>query len=84
MIKITLVSPTDCGHCAEIREILDGLKKDYSSLHIEEVDAGSEEGQDLIIKHGIMQGPGVLINDEFFSMGAISESELRKKFDQLK
>lgn len=84
MIKITLISPLDCDHCAEIRAMLEVITKDYPDIEFEEIDAASQEGQSLIIKHGIMQSPGILINDEFFAMGAVSKNELHNKFDQFK
>ena len=64
--------------------MLDDLKKDYPDILIEEIDAASADGQGLIIKHGIMQGPGILVNDEFFAMGNVTEKELKGKFEELK
>jgi hypothetical protein len=36
------------------------------------------------MKHGILSSPGILINDEFFSMGGATEKQLREKFEELK
>lgn len=84
MIDVILVSPDDCGHCADIKETIENLKKDYPDIRLKEIDAGSEQGQQLIIEHGIMQSPGILINGKFFAMGNVTEKELREKFYNLK
>lgn len=84
MIKVTLIRPSGCAHCGQVKETLEKLKNDYPDLVIEEVEATTPEGQSLIIKHGIMSSPGILVNDEFFAMGGATEEQLRKKFDALK
>jgi glutaredoxin len=84
MIELTLIRPNDCEHCADVKELLEKLSKDYSDLLIEEIDAATEKGQQLIIEHGIMQSPGILVNGKFFAMGNVSEAELRSKLNKLK
>lgn len=76
MITVTLVSPADCPNCVDVKEQLGNLKKTYPKLVIESVDAHSPEGEELILKHGILASPGILINGKFFSMGAVSEQKL--------
>ena len=44
----------------------------------------SPEGMALVQKHHILSSPGILVNDEFFSMGGAKEAELKKKLDELK
>lgn len=84
MIKVTLVRPSGCMHCGAVKEVLEGIKKDYPNLVIEEVEATSPEGIELIQKHGILSSPGILVNDEFFAMGGATEQQLRKKLETLK
>ncbi len=71
-----MISPDDCPNCGEVREQLDNLKQTYPALAIKSVDAHTPEGEELILKHGILASPGILINDKFFSMGAVSEHKL--------
>ena len=84
MIKVTLIRPSGCQHCVQVKGTLEKLKTDYPDLAIEEVEATRPEGQALIQKHGIMSSPGILINDKFFSMGGATEKQLREKLEELK
>lgn len=84
MLKVTLVSTPNCSHCLEVKKTLEKMKGEYPDLTIEEVSALTEEGQKLIHQHGIMSSPGILINDEFFSMGIVSEKQFKEKFDSLR
>ncbi len=84
MIKVTFISPKGCAHCAKAKEFLENIKSEYPDLVIEDIEATTSEGQELIIKHGIMSSPGILINDEFFAMGGATEKQFREKFEELK
>jgi len=84
MIKVTLISSPGCHHCLTVKATLEKMKNDYSDLVIEEINMTTDEGQKLIQKYSILSSPGILINDEFFSMGIVSEEEFKKKFDELK
>lgn len=84
MIKITLIRPSGCQHCVQVKGTLEKLKSDYPDLTLEEVEATTPEGQALIVKYGILSSPGILVNNEFFSMGGATEKQLREKFEDLK
>lgn len=84
MIKVTLIRPSGCQHCGQVKGTLEKLNKDYPDLVIEEIEATTPEGQALIQKHGILTSPGILINDEFFAMGGATENQLRKKLEEVK
>lgn len=84
MLKITLVKPEGCVHCAQVKGTLEKLKKDYPDITIEDVDMESEKGQEMVLKYQIMASPGILINDEFFASGGAGEEQLKKKFEQLR
>lgn len=81
MIKVTLITSYGCMHCMAVKKILEKLKSEYSDLRVEEIDAVSPEGQELIKKHQILSSPGILINDQFFAMGGTTEAQLKTKFD---
>ncbi|HEB41576.1 MAG TPA: hypothetical protein ENI08_00980 [Candidatus Dependentiae bacterium] len=83
MINITIITTKGCQHCVNAKQILNSLKQEYP-LSINEIDAASQEGQALIKKHNILLSPGILINDQFFSMGGSTREQFRKKFDKLK
>ncbi|MEX0940834.1 MAG: glutaredoxin [Candidatus Babeliales bacterium] len=82
MIKVTILTTKGCSHCMQAKEILSKLKPKYD-LNIEDIDVTTDRGQELAKKHKIMTSPGILINDEFFSMGGVTEGQLRSKFDEL-
>jgi len=82
-IKMTLVTREGCVHCAQTKELLKKIQPEYPELVITEVDMTTPEGQELIGTYSIMSSPGIIINDELFSMGGTTEKELRKKFDDL-
>jgi len=84
MIKITLIRPSGCQHCVQVKGTVEKLKTDYPDLTIEEIEATTLEGRTLILKHGILSSPGILINDQFFAMGGATEKQLREKFNELK
>ena len=84
MIKITLIRPDGCGHCVAVKKIIEKLKADYPEITLEEIDMLSPEGMALVQKHHILSSPGILVNDEFFSMGGAKETELRNKLEELK
>lgn len=82
MITITMVSTEGCHTCKEVKETLNKLTSEYD-LSINEVDATTDKGQELIKKHNISSSPGLIINNEFFSSGKVTEKQLRNKFDTL-
>lgn len=84
MLNVTIVSTPNCSHCLEVKKTLEKMKAEYPDLVIKEVNALTEEGQKFIRKHGIMSSPGILINNEFFSMGIVSEKQFKEKFDSLR
>lgn len=82
-INLILVTTKGCVECAEVKEILKKISPDFSELNIKEVDVITPEGRELVSKYGIMSSPGIIINDELFSMGGSTETELRKKLEEL-
>ncbi|MAZ40858.1 hypothetical protein CL654_01975 [bacterium] len=84
MIKVTLIRPDGCGHCKAVKNTLEDMKAEYPDIVVEEVDMVTKEGQEMVQKYGIMSSPGILINDEFFSMGGATKDQLKEKFDSLK
>ena len=84
MIKVTLIRPPGCSHCAAVKATLENMKVDYSELTIEEIDMTTPEGQELVQKYNILSSPGILVNDEFFAFGGATAEQFKKKFDELK
>src|SRR5215472_8428494 len=80
-ITILLLTQERCGFCEQAREILLRLSREYW-LSVSTLDMGSPTGQELAVKGGLLFPPGVLIDDEPFSYGRLSERKLRRELDR--
>lgn len=83
MITVQLVISPGCTHCAEVRRVLEELKPKYSAMQVEEIDATTEKGMELVVKYSIMASPGTIINGELFASGGINKGDLIKKLDSI-
>lgn len=86
MNKITIqeVSIHGCSSCATAKEILENdIKPAFANVKIEYIDMLSEEGQTMVQKHSIMSSPGVIVNNELFSVGGLDKDKLIKKIKSL-
>lgn len=81
-ITVTLVGPTDCPLCAEVKETVEALKSKYP-LSVQQIDAYSPEGEELVLEHGILASPGVLINGTFIGAGNLSSWKLENYIQKL-
>ncbi len=84
MMEVKVLSTPACGECAKAKKILAEIKPQYPELAVEEVDMATPEGQEIISKYMIMSSPGVIINGELFSTGALDKQKLIEKLDSLK
>lgn len=82
-IEVMLIATPNCVHCAEVKKILEKLKSEFENLNVKEINATTSEGQEYVVKYGIMASPGIIINNEFFAMGGATEKELRNKFEEI-
>ena len=82
-ITVQLVISPGCTHCAEVRRVLDELKPKYPAMQVEEIDATTEKGMELVVKHSIMASPGTILNGELFATGGINKDSFIKKLDSL-
>ena len=76
-IAITLLTQDDCGFCDHAKQVLDRVNADYP-LQVTEIDLASGDGHTLARTAGVLFAPGVLIDDEPFSFGRLSERKLRR------
>jgi glutaredoxin len=84
MITVQLVSTPGCTHCEGVRKVLNEVKSKYPEMEIKELDATSPDGLELVMKHGILASPGVIVNGELFATGGISKESFIKKLDSIK
>lgn len=84
MIKIQEVSAPGCSHCEEARKILkQEIKSQFPNVEIEFIDMMTEKGQEMVQKYGIMASPGIIVNDELFSVGGMDKEKLIEKIKSL-
>lgn len=83
-IFIQLIISPGCTHCAEVRKVLEEVKPKYPEIQIEEIDATTEKGMELVVKYSIMASPGTIVNGELFATGGLNKSSFIKKLDSLK
>jgi len=84
MINIQFVTVENCYHCAKAKEIFSDLAPTYPEMKIEEIDATTEEGMELVSKYEIFQSPGIIINGELFSTGGLNKDKVIEKLESLK
>jgi len=82
-ITIQLVSTPGCTHCEGVRKVLNEVRPQYPQMQIKEFDATNPDGLELVMKHGILASPGVIVNGELFATGGINKGEFIKKLDSL-
>ena len=75
--RITLLTQEDCGLCEHAKKVIAQVGLDYP-ISLEEVSLRTEEGRQLAEAAGVMFPPGVLVDDEPFGYGRLSERKLRK------
>ncbi|GMQ95077.1 MAG: hypothetical protein BMS9Abin13_187 [Patescibacteria group bacterium] len=83
MIKLQFVHVPGCHVCVLVMNIIKEIQPQFPDLEIEQVDATTEKGQELLQKYRIMSSPGLIINGELFSMGMIKKEDLVKKLQDI-
>jgi glutaredoxin len=81
MTRITLLTQDDCTFCDHAKDVLDRVGGHYA-IELDEIRLDSPQGHALADAEGILFAPGVLIDDQFFSHGRLSEKKLRRALDK--
>jgi len=79
--RITLLSQDNCGFCERAKQVLARVGVRYP-LQIIEISLGSPEGQAIAASAGILFAPGVLVDDQPFSFGRLSERKLLRALEK--
>jgi len=83
-IKIQELSTQGCSHCKEARKILEQeIKSQFPNVEMEFIDMITEQGQKMVQQYGIMSSPGIIVNEELFSMGGLDKKKLIEKIQSL-
>lgn len=79
--RITLLSQDNCGFCERAKQVLARVGVRYP-LQIIEISLDSPEGQAIAASAGILFAPGVLVDDQPFSFGRLSERKLLRALEK--
>ena len=83
-IKIQELSTSGCSHCAAAKKVLEEeIKPNFPDVEIEYIDMMSEQGQKMVQNYGIMSSPGIIVNEELFSVGGLDKNKLIEKIKSL-
>ena len=83
MITIQFLTSPSCSECLQAKQILKEAKVQYPKLKVKEYDVMGFKGLELAVKYGIMANPGIIINDELFSVGNLDREKLFGKISKL-
>lgn len=73
-----MLTQTDCVFCDHAKAVLARVGQEYS-LAVNEVSLDAEEGRRLATRHGMLFAPGILLDEQAFGYGRLSERRLRKE-----
>lgn len=76
--RITLLTQAHCGYCDHAKAVVARVGEDYP-LSLVEVELDSEEGRRLATSGAVLFAPGILIDEQPFGYGRLSERRLRKE-----
>lgn len=82
-IQVQLLSIEGCKYCDEARALLERLRNEYP-LDLVVMDAESDCGQALALRHGVLFPPGIFIEGEFVQYGRPSERKVRARLAQIR
>ncbi|OGK09652.1 hypothetical protein A2767_07395 [Candidatus Roizmanbacteria bacterium RIFCSPHIGHO2_01_FULL_35_10] len=82
-IHIQFITSVSCPECFQAKKILKEAKVKYPKLMVKEYDVLGLKGLELAVKYGIMANPGIIINDELFSVGRLDRKKLFGKISKL-
>lgn len=83
-MKLQLISSPGCHICVEVKKIIEEIKPKFPDLEVEEIDMTTPKGQEMISKYAIMVSPGVVIEDELFSVGGVNKDKLAEKLKSIR
>lgn len=78
MTRVTLLTKRDCDLCEHAKEVLARISADSPGVVVDIVDLGTDAGRLLAERSGMAFPPAVLVDDEPFSYGRLSERKLRR------
>ena len=82
-IHIQFITSVSCPECFQAKKIINEAKVKYPKLKVKEYDVMGFKGLELAVNYGIMANPGIIINDELFSVGNLDIDKFYEKINSL-
>ena len=82
-IRVQELSIPGCVECAKFERFWESIKINWPEVEFQKIDGTSSEGQAIIQKYGILASPGIIINEELFSMGGVNQKAFIEKLQNL-
>ena len=79
---VEVVSP-GCQICHVVEKFWDDHKSEWPNVSFRRVDVVTQEGTGLAEKYMILASPGLIINDELFSVGGFDPGKFTDKLNEL-
>ena len=79
--RVTLLTQADCAYCDHAKQVLGRVENDFP-LDVTEVGLDSAEGRELAARHRVLFAPGIVLDDDGFGYGRLSERRLRKELSR--
>lgn len=85
MKQVTLIelSSPGCSHCRAFEEFWRSVEKEWPNVTYKNVSVVSPEGQKLAGDFMILSSPGVIVNNELFSMGGVDKKKFLERIREL-
>lgn len=81
MTAATLLTQASCSLCEQAKDVLKRVATEHQ-LDISEISLDAAEGRELASRHGVLFAPGILLDNELFSYGRLSERRLRRELQR--
>lgn len=75
-ISLVAVSAPGCHNCAVFKSFWDTEQAKWPQVKFTEVNLMTKDAAPILMKHRILASPGILINDELFSVGPVDHEAL--------
>lgn len=82
-VKVEMLTSPGCHNCKKFLEFWEPIAGDWPNVSFKELNVIDPEGQELAQKYMIMSSPGIILNDELFSTGGVSQDEFLDKLKEL-
>lgn len=80
--RITLVTKKDCALCVHAHDVIGQLRQEFD-IELELLRLETDRGREVAMGSGMLFPPAILVDDQPFAYGRLSERQLRRKLAQL-